>query len=482
MSGVRVVRFAAMAVGTSMAALIGLLLLWLVVAYGANWHDEPLTAAARSMLAVPRNPFPDDQNLYVAFAGFDAPHGQSMIAAGELRIEAYNHSDDRMPSAPAQALAFKGNATAWQWLTTSMWSFANMRAAELETLATANRELYQRYVSLHDFPDYFDSSRPGPPGLLMPFPPWRIQALYLGEIARSLQVGTPSQQHAALVSLNQDLRMWQTVLGGDGDMLSKVLAASALHADSLLLGDMIADENSDLTVLSTDLQPVLTPFPMSTWKVGNAYGRRMRTAAAFLGMADSSERSWGSHFLKINATENLEAEVTERLVALANGDPETFVRRRGEYRKWFRHNFPQGSLPLYNPIGRTLIAVDLPDGEAWSLARIYDVAAFQRLVFLAYELREHGVARGNVATFLKQHPQWAIDPITGEPFLWNADAGVLAVAPIARDTGRERLRLPLFTQPALGHRLARGQGQDLRHVGGEGAGGQDAERLGTGPP
>ena len=46
---------------------------------------------------------------------------------------------------------------------------------------------------------------------------------------------------AALADLQRDLMFWKTVLKGNGALVSKMLTAAQLHADMLLLADMIAD-------------------------------------------------------------------------------------------------------------------------------------------------------------------------------------------------------------------------------------------------
>ena len=59
--------------------------------------------------------------------------------------------------------------------------------------------------------------------------------------------------------------------------------------------------------------------------------------------------------------------------------------------------------------------------------RAYDLAAFQRLVYLAYQLRRHHIATADVPSLLKTHPESSMHPVDGVPFQWDADTGELAV-------------------------------------------------------
>jgi hypothetical protein len=415
-----------------------LLLAWV----GLNLFDEPLDATASAMLVPPADPLPADQNLYVAMIGFDAPPGQSIFEAGEARIERGRgavHARGR--EALSGRLAFRDGNWRWAELTASIWSLVKTHRTELAAVAAANHELLERYRSLHDLQGYSEGiGRPGsfaPAALVLP----QTHQLFLAEVANQIQTGAPSERRAALLDLQQDFSMWRRVLDGDGGLLARVLAATLyLHSDILFAGDMVTDPDFDLTGLQEGARSVLSPFDLRDWMIGDAYLWEMRRqAAAFaeLSTASASARGadarWASEAdvmlarlaFKRNATDNLEAERAERLRALANGDPATFADRRAAYRQWAYLNLrPVFWRRLYNPIGRELVSLSPEDDYP---ERVFDVAALQRLAFLAYEIRRQGVSRQEVAGFMRGHPQWATNPMDAKPFFWNAATGVLAV-------------------------------------------------------
>jgi uncharacterized SAM-binding protein YcdF (DUF218 family) len=79
-------------------ALWGALALFalLLAALGINAFDERPSPQALALLQPPENPYRPEENIYVALAGFDAPAGQSVVAAGQAKIAHYNERVDSM--------------------------------------------------------------------------------------------------------------------------------------------------------------------------------------------------------------------------------------------------------------------------------------------------------------------------------------------------------------------------------------------------
>jgi hypothetical protein len=457
-------------VATLIVVLFGIMIAFRLVWLAVNLSDERLTPAAAALLASHPDLLPDSDNIFVAFVGYDAPSGQSMMATGEARIEAYNRARDRIALDPAAAatydgssqgteLTFKGSMSSWQPLTSSIWSTAKGHRAEVASLLAANRELYQRYLSLQELRSYFDSAQPSA-NAPFAYVPNDVHELFLADVATRLQTGTSSQREAALTDLQRDMRMWKTVLDGYGELFSKVMAAVSLHEDLLLLGDMVTDPDFDPAPFGERWLTLLTPFDLKDWKIGAAYPWQMRVEASLLqasARADISilppdarpapwwrrvEEKMSAQLFKLNATENLQAQRIERLRALADGDPGTFTERRDAYRVWERRRFPATSWPWpgwYNPIGRVLLGTAPLDDDY--PARVFDVAALQRLVFLAYQVRLRCLQSKDVATFMKQHPEWATHPIDAKPFSWDPASGELGVLPVGPNSQKARFSL-----------------------------------------
>jgi hypothetical protein len=427
--------------------LLVLLLLIALVSFALNSFDTPLSSEAKTLLAAPPNPYRPQQNLYVAFAGFDAPSQQSIIDTGTARIDAYNRALDSILLDPAAIpsnksdstrLLFKGDLSSWKPLSSSIWTSAKSHRADIADLLAANQQLYQRYLSLHQLPGYFEAARPSyfMPPVYLPQP---VRVLFLADIANRIQTGTVQQQRAALAELSQDLRMWKSVLKGNGDLASKMIAAASLQADLLLLADMIADPDVDLGPLEGDLGAAISQFAPPDWRIGAVFGTEFRMRAAHFTalrpfeILASGQRPWNAftaHFFKVNAAMNLSAAQMLQLAALANADPAGFSRTRAAYHDWLkRHERLFSPTILYDPIGKILVGT-ATTWEDFPL-RVYDVAALQKLVGLAFQLRVQHIATSEVASFLTQHPEWSTHPVDGQRFGWNPASGELAVNTVA---------------------------------------------------
>ena len=415
------------------AGMLGLLLALLLFWIGVNHFDRPLSASARAILAAPPDPYSSDDNIYVALAGFDAPAG-AVIG----------------PVPPPRTLKFEGNI---RWLQTpSVWTSAKGHGAQIAALTGANRELYQRYLSLHGLHGYFETGGTvdAVSGFLALVP---LRPLFLANLASEIQSANPAGQQAAVADLGQDLQLWKRVLDGTGGVFSKAMAAQALHADLLLAGDMVTDPACDLTFLRGEGDALLAPFGAQSWKVGNAYEADMRAGASSLAALARAggEGPWpqradewlGRQFFKLHATENLEAQRTEELRALADGNPATYRQRREAYDAAVRRSARISLADFYDPVGKITMAIAAAAAEENLVPRVYDVAALQRLVFLAYQVRRRGVPLAQLPQFMAQHPEWSTHPLGGKPFRWEPESGRLAVVPVEEEPMRQRFSLTL---------------------------------------
>jgi hypothetical protein len=59
--------------------------------------------------------------------------------------------------------------------------------------------------------------------------------------------------------------------------------------------------------------------------------------------------------------------------------------------------------------------------------RIFDVAAYQRLVYLVFQLKRQHVPASAVAAFIRAHGEWSGHPLDGKPVEWKPETGELAV-------------------------------------------------------
>ena len=448
-----------------LAFVLFLVLAWVLV----NSFDVPLSDQAKALLKPPPNPFAADDNIYLAMAGLEGAGDRPITEMGQIRIAAYNKALDSRLLDPelalvsnkkwdAAKLCFTGKLELGPQRTTSIWTDAKSHRHDIAALLASNQKLYQRYLSLHFLHGYYETAQPS---YLAPVisAPQQVRVLFLGDIANRVQTGTLQEQREALTDLQHDLQIWRTVLKGDGTLIGKMLAAAYLHGDLILLADFIADPASDLAHLDDLLGPLFLPFDLKDYRIGNAFLAEWRgvatlyktIAAANEYAASAAPPGWHkrianafeAHFFRINATENLSAPQAAHWAALMDSDASQFLRNREANRQWLEENQPHFSLSsFYNPVGKILVKVAMFQNDTYPL-RVYDVAAYQRLVYLAYQFKRQNVANADLPAFLKTHPEWSTHPVDGQTFNWNPETGELEVITLGEHPKDQRFSVRL---------------------------------------
>jgi hypothetical protein len=458
--------------GISFLTLIGVAGVLFVAGLLVNAHDEALVPAARALLTPPANPYGAADNIYVALHGFDAPPAESVIAAGEARIERYNRSIDAPLRDPAAAsperlapqdthrLTFRGDISFIRPLESSVWNEAPQHEREIATLLADNHELFERYLDLILLPGYYETARPSP---LVPHPaaPGEVHRLFLAQLALQMRAHRHNQRQLGLAELEVDIRLWRRVLTGEGTLLWKMLAIAFLQSDYLLLADLIADPGVELAPGEQYAESLVPLFDAGDFDLGRAFAAEFRVQVATLRSPDTEARrgavGWleraGSrttdHFLKVNATENLLAAETGRWMTAA-ADAEKFYQVNPPTVGWSNEQPRVWLLPLsYNPLGKLLAAL-VTQPYRYYPPRAWDEEALQRLVRLGYEIRQHRVAPADLAAFLRAQPQWSTHPADGRPFLWDTGTGELRVQTLSQHPPGWRFSIRVWQPPSAG--------------------------------
>ena len=465
----RVLRRALKWLGIGLLASTALACLLFLGALLVNAHDEALAPEVRTLITAPVNPYAPADNIYVALQGFDAPPAESVIAAGEARIENYNRRVDATLRDPSPAnlesltakdahrLLFQGDVSFIRPLESSVWNEAPQRESQLVKLLADNHELFERYLALILLRGYYETARPS---TLTPDPaaPNGVRRLFLAQLALQMRAPGQLERQLGLAELESDIRLWRRVLTGEGTLRWKMLAIAFLQSDYLLLADLIADPEIDL-VLDERYAAALVPlFDAGDFDLGKAFAAEFRVQVAALRAPDAEarrgargwlERAGGrmtDQFLKPNATENLLARQTLRWMAAA-ADPGTFYRGTPSAVGGPAEDRSPWLLPLsYNPLGRSIAAV-LTQAYSHYPRRAWDEAAFFRKQKAAYEIRRRRIAPRDLEEFLRANPQWSTHPADGRPFRWDAGTDELRVQTVAQHPAGWRFSIRIWQAP-----------------------------------
>lgn len=461
---------------TWLLRFVYLLILLIIFVVGINFYDPGLSEEAKRLAAPPQNTYAHERNLYVLLRGIDAPAGASPVHAGLQRIavsdelaplfaERFFQGVAKRDEVVEKQLEFTGKIDFCDDLQEQpCWTGVETKAAQIAQLRAANAELYSRYLRLHEASGYFDFSRPT---LEMPliYAPRQLRQLFLAQVAIRIKQGPAAERRKAFEALRADIRTWRHMLGGEGELIAKMLALSYLHADYLLLGEIVADSRFDVAAHAREIEATLDTMQPTDWRIGSFVGREHRfhavTASAFKQHAylyapkDADEEGLFSrinhrvqmHGFNLNASINRSAQFKLRLRELLDAPPEQYRAARNAYDTWLDERLGWDLGMIHNPIGRYMSDATAANYADFGV-RALDGAAFQQLVRLCYRMRRTDVGHSEIADFLATHPEWAVHPASGAPFVWNAQLRQLGVTTLQESPGKRRYHLTLFRPKA----------------------------------
>lgn len=431
------------------------ILKWLAIAGSAlylilravNFRDENLSSEEHALAASHGPIVPDDQNIYVAARGFNAPAGVDPIEFGARSIAEQNEAAAKDPWSRERLARLEANRPGGEGRGTLDWveggrkllaprqgSFlpeALAHAADVKFLMGANAELVARYALLQRLPSFRDTAAPD---ILSPSL-WSnshvlARSLLLWQCAIDAQSGRVER---ALDFLGADVALWRRVLAGSGTLLDEMAAIGHLEDELRLLSDLIASKEFDARARSDALRRMTAPLTKSELTFGRMFAREFELNAALLAGIDAEQgreasRSWYLHtvnslfyspFFKLNATLNRSAHAAATYQRLAGLAPREYLLARAEVEKETDAMADFGLGWVYNPIGKTLVAISA--GQYLPYAdRLPDLDAYLRLVRAQLEVRIASIPAEQVAAFLAAADPQMRNPYTNQPFEWKA--------------------------------------------------------------
>jgi hypothetical protein len=140
---------------------------------------------------------------------------------------------------------------------------------------------------------------------------------------------------------------------------------------------------------------------------------------------------------------NLQAARMHEIRMLSDADPATLRTRIDAFDERLEsvsYSFPG---TLRNPVGKILSRIAAPTYTEYPL-RVFDTAAIQRAVALAYRIREQRVELSVVPAFMTAHHEWSTHPVGNVQFAWDAQKLEIRIPQQARARPERRysVRVP----------------------------------------
>ncbi len=286
----------------------------------------------------------------------------------------------------------------------------------------------------------------------------QLRCVYLIQVAMQAQSDTAPGVASALQSLATDMALWRRVLHGDGMLLSKIVAQAWLKADYHLLAEIIADPKT-LLPANAVVEALLPSDAQQDWNLDPALGPEYRQFEAWVGQVGTAksvqaDEGWrgrwqhvaaltSAYFLQPRATANLEAQAMGRIQGLLATPPGAYAAARKQFDDWYQQTIA-GFTPrsVYNPMGRSLVAIGIPIYFNYP-TRAHEIAADERLVLLAWQIRRQQIAVAAVPAFMHSHPELATHPVSGTAFEWLPERNQIAMRPLGQSE-LDRFTVPIW--------------------------------------
>lgn len=326
------------------------------------------------------------------------------------------------------------------------------RKDDITMLVNQNKELMQRYLNIQQLPYYGNYVY----RVNDYFPNYYVYVL-LSELrlAQAIIAFEEGDANTAFDLLNTEMRFSRRMLSQDQLLIGKLIAVVKINTIYHTLSALLDRAYMQPYLQDQRLQELLQPLnPLEQKAMADAFRH---------------ERNWGIYFCVFqfqemqemfsskllfdqflfymlydpDVTVNLAYLVWEPVIQRASMDMDEVsalylqgrltsleaasqqvlsdhIERNDELRQ-------SGQFVRPNLLGESLLSQSIP---AWSpqLERLYDLQSYILLVNAKYQILRAGVGRHGIQEFLKTGLDFAYNPITREPFTWDASTGTLSTS------------------------------------------------------
>jgi len=463
---------------------IFLILLTPVVSFVAyNRFDEAPSELALKFENMPMRPVSDADNAWLAMVGLGAADDVDPIAWGRQKVDAFNATPMQSvanSSEPAIESSQPEDAHVTIWpdpkppiddrhcpkRDVDCLQWALDRATRLRGFQQANAVLLTRLDALMQLPEWQARYQQR---VDTPMLDWGILAAQLDLLALDLAEAQASASEvdvdASLQKLAGSVEFWQRVRAQPQDLFT-VLFSGALIERAYWIANAWLDRagQEQITRHGLLLDRVLKPAsgPVQ-WQRAVAdqyllFRNGMADLDPGLGtvlwrcVTDSAsegclESLTTSASFAPQATFNLQAINCEQILRVLEASPRDHEEVAADAGRIMQEMFPNfediGALlsqMSYNYTGRILAAISIPAFD-WS-KREHDREALRRMIVLKRMALESGVPAESLVSVISLQDSTLGNPLTGNPFDWDATSRVLYFEPSAKqDWKRERVEI-----------------------------------------
>ncbi|MDR2709920.1 MAG: hypothetical protein LBB65_01030 [Burkholderiales bacterium] len=456
------------------ALLVAVALFVLVVLI--NLRDEPLSDEARALLETKPITVPDNENIFVAMAGFDAPEGGDIFEYGRKHIE---ESEKRLVGDPSGRKALfeslkkpespdsheDKKELRWQEASprfdcqldkeTNFLECARSQKDRLNATLAANETLIQRYHLLQELPHYVVPQNPNV-WLTSGFSKTgNVRKTLLAQALLNMESKDAKIVKDGLTFFKKDMALWRRILERKNFLIDSMVATAQITNNVSGLSLLLSSPSTKVEKYAAEWRELLAPLSHEQsrsrpaiereiklihlsspgWKEGISY-QDAKIYSEAMKKTDFACPAWQwwleqnvrTFFFQPNATFNYSVPIFEAWLKLSDLSWKDYlVQRDAVLTPLYDLSDPSIGW-IYNPVGKDYSKYPYLYDDY--VGRLHDLDTYLRLVRLQLELRLAKIPSDEIPAFIEHLDEPYCAPCSD--FSWVAETRMLSFQPYAK--------------------------------------------------
>ncbi|MDR0771106.1 MAG: hypothetical protein LBE75_07890 [Burkholderiales bacterium] len=433
-----------------------------------NLRDEPLSDEARALLETKPVNVPDNENIFVAMAGFNAPEGEDIFEFGRKRIEEIEKELAKDPSGFRMILRGEKekNEGELRWKKTEppfdclsgketdLLECAHLQKERLEKTLAANETLVRRYRLSRELPHYTAPQNPHAWFFLGSFSGSLTQGALKAQALLDIESGNAEEGWAFF---KKDMVFWRQILKGKNYLIDTMAATGRMTSEVYRLSLLLSSPTVDVEKYAMEWRELLMPLSpeqahmrpalegeiRSIYSLSQAYKKwtsfqeaaELKQEYRYCWLWEfgkcSSWRWWleqnGQNlFFQPNATFNYAVPFHKTWLKLTNLSRKDYMEQRDDSFASLSELSEPGIRWVYNPYGKWMASRNSLIDYGF-VETLHDLDAYLRLVRLQLELRLAKIPSEEIPAFIEQLDEAYCSPCSD--FSWDAETRMLSFQP-----------------------------------------------------
>jgi len=428
----------------------GIALLLLATFVAINLKDEALTPETQALLQDQLFHLPDEQNSFYILVMMNAAPGTDLLKNGINKIEAQQslYQQDKAyyqshphPEVEESTLSFNWNNNRCRQTIQNCVQMDLAKRAGLRAQMASNQILAERYALMRKTGGYEEHLIPTFNASVPPYSSLsRAIDLLLTQASFDIADG---KLDAGLQLLESNDRYLRGALKNSSSLISKMVMQTAIRKQARTVSELLVLYPALLEQYADRVSRLVQPMTEAERSLERAFLYEASVQAQFpqhlfASLATTQDKSemapWplnvlGNFTFQPNATSNMVARNWAFIIGAARNTAVDFNASKERLEK-MREAFNAGGISFYlehayNPVGKILMQVGIPDYALTYIGKSLDTDAYLRLVSLQVDILRKKIPDADIPAYLANAPPTLRSPYDGSAMLWDTRSAQL---------------------------------------------------------